>query len=518
MGDPSDDSVQESLNSENVTVKNDEVAEHSVENDVNNEIDSKTESSTEEKAEKVVEVNAQPTTSIQNVVPQVKPVWREKPKVYKRNDDDIEEFDTDEEDESKEDPQSSDPSNSANLNYSSHMTYEGDKCIYTEPGTGKRFIWDSQENKWCAEGDDENPQSLGVYGFENDTHTYTDPKDGTVYIWDKEKNGWFPKIDDDFMARYQMNYGFADSNDDANKPNSTNLEQKPQISKEEIKKSKEEKKAENKRKAQEPPQWFEIDEAHNTTIYISNLPLDITLDELEGRVTTYGILARDDKGKNKLKLYTDENGEIKGDARCTYLKVESVNLALNYFDGSDIRGNTISVQRAKFQMKGDYDPTRKPKKKKKDKERQKKIKEKLLDWRPDRLPGEPSRNERIVIIKNLFSPEEFDKDAGLVLEFSQDIRSECTKCGEVKKVIIYDRNPEGVAQVTFKEVEEAQACVQLLNNRWFAQRRITAEIWDGKTKYKIKETEAQIEERINKWDKFLEEQEDAEDAKKTAAT
>ncbi|KAL7299446.1 hypothetical protein TKK_0007689 [Trichogramma kaykai] len=200
------------------------------------------------------------------------------------------------------------------------------------------------------------------------------------------------------------------------------------------------------------------------------------------------------------------------------LPVESVNLALNYFDGSDIRGNTISVQRAKFQMKGDYDPTRKPKKKKKDKERQKKIKEKLLDWRPDRLPGEPSRNERIVIIKNLFSPEEFDKDAGLVLEFSQDIRSECTKCGEVKKVIIYDRNPEGVAQVTFKEVEEAQACVQLLNNRWFAQRRITAEIWDGKTKYKIKETEAQIEERINKWDKFLEEQEDAEDAKKAAAT
>lgn len=47
------------------------------------------------------------------------------------------------------------------------------------------------------------------------------------------------------------------------------------------------------------------------------------------------------------------------------------------------------------------------------------------------------------------------------------------------------RHPEGVAQVTFKEPEEAQECVQLLNGRWFGQRKITAEIWDGKTKYKL---------------------------------
>lgn len=46
------------------------------------------------------------------------------------------------------------------------------------------------------------------------------------------------------------------------------------------------------------------------------------------------------------------------------------------------------------------------------------------------------------------------------------------------------RHPEGVAQVTFREPTEAQACIQLLNGRWFGQRQITAEIWDGKTKYK----------------------------------
>ena len=30
-----------------------------------------------------------------------------------------------------------------------------------------------------------------------------------VYEWDAAKNAWFPKIDEDFMAQYQMNYGFT---------------------------------------------------------------------------------------------------------------------------------------------------------------------------------------------------------------------------------------------------------------------------------------------------------------------
>ena len=56
--------------------------------------------------------------------------------------------------------------------------------------------------------------------------------------------------------------------------------------------------------------------------------------------------------------------------------MESVELALSILDGWKIRGKTLSVQRAKFQLKGEYDPAKKPKKKKKDKERQKKVQEK----------------------------------------------------------------------------------------------------------------------------------------------
>ncbi|XP_012258683.2 HIV Tat-specific factor 1 homolog [Athalia rosae] len=463
--------------------------------------------------------------------------------------------------ESEKEIQNTDKENTyaAAPDYAKHLSYEGALCVYTEPETGCQMIWNADKNAWISRSketslqtnqtannstksadskddlsrssesqdqgkftavdheavDEETnrPESAvpgGIYGFEGDTHTYTDPNDGSVYMWDREKNAWFPKVDDEFLARYQMNYGFTDPS--ADQTDATKLPVKI-----ESKVDKEQKKAEAKRKAQEPSTWFEVDEAHNTAVYITGLPLDITMEELTSIVTKYGLLARDDKGKDKIKLYKDKDGQPKGDALVTYIKVESVNLALHLLDGSQIRGNTLSVQRAKFQMKGTYDPALKPKRKKKDKERAKKIHEKLFDWRPERMRGEPQKCERVVIIKNLFNPTDFDKEVTLLLEYQQDLRAECSKCGEVKKVVLYDRHPEGVAQVTFKEPAEAQACIQLLNGRWFAQKQISAEIWDGKTKYKIVETEAEIEERIAKWDKFLDDEDDKKEAAKKKA-
>ncbi|XP_012530763.1 HIV Tat-specific factor 1 homolog [Monomorium pharaonis] len=409
--------------------------------------------------------------------------------------------------------------------------FDGKTYIYTDKETNITYRFEN--NQWVVKEDSKNSDNkesssemekkegsgpvVGTddnFGFENDTHTYTDPNDGSVYFWDKEKNAWFPKVDEDFMAKYQMNYGFTDTN---TLPESKPPEPKEPPPLQKTKDDKEQRKMEAKRKAQEPPTWFEIDEAHNTAIYVSGLPLDITMEELTQLFTKCGLIARDEKGKDKIKLYKDGNGEPKGDALCTYIKVESVDLALKILDGSQIRGKTLSVQRAKFQMKGAYDPALKPKRKKKDKERQKKMQEKLFDWRPERMRGEPLKCERVVIIKNLFTPEDFDREVQLLLEYQHDIRSECLKCGDVRKVVIYDRHPEGVAQVTFREPAEAQACVQLLNGRWFSQRKISAEIWDGKTKYKITETDAEIEARLNKWDKYLE-QEDEEKEKKKQGT
>lgn len=75
---------------------------------------------------------------ISRIVP--RPMYREIPKVnYKKNDDDIEEFDSDDEEEIKAKQQS---------NYTENISYEGDRCIYTEPGTGRKLIWNNTTNNW----------------------------------------------------------------------------------------------------------------------------------------------------------------------------------------------------------------------------------------------------------------------------------------------------------------------------------------------------------------------------------
>lgn len=54
------------------------------------------------------------------------------------------------------------------------------------------------------------------------------------------------------------------------------------------------------------------------------------------------------------------------------------------------------------------------------------------------MRGERSRDERIVVIKNLFEPQLFDVKCELILEYQNDLRDECSKCGNVRKVVIYD--------------------------------------------------------------------------------
>lgn len=384
--------------------------------------------------------------------------------------------------------------------HAAYVTYEGEDAIYTDPSTHQKYRWNKESSSWdVQEGDNR------VYSYEDDTHVYTEP-DGSKFFWDVGKNAWIPKVDDDFLAYYQMSYGFVDNK----------TEQKPKVEE----KKKEPKPAEptpGTIKRKQEPKWFQPDEDSNTKVYVSNLPLDLTEEEFVNFMQKCGLVERDPSTqKMKVKLYIDkEHNCFKGDALCTYIKIESVDLALKLLDGSDLKGNKIKVERAHFQMKGDYNPSLKPKKrKKKELEKIKKMQQKLFDWRPEKFIGERSKHERVVIVKNLFHPTDFDKEVQLILDYQQDLREECTKCGEVRKVVIYDRHPEGVAQITMKEPEMADAVIQLINGRWFGKRQITAEIWDGRTKYRIAETDSEISKRIGKWDEFLEGKEGEGEAKK----
>ncbi|KAK6025843.1 hypothetical protein OSTOST_08246 [Ostertagia ostertagi] len=62
--------------------------------------------------------------------------------------------------------------------------------------------------------------------------------------------------------------------------------------------------------------------------------------------------------KPKLKLYVDEQGQLKGDGRCCYIKKESVDLALSILDGYVLKGKEVHVEKARFELKGEFDPSK----------------------------------------------------------------------------------------------------------------------------------------------------------------
>ncbi|XP_022594492.1 HIV Tat-specific factor 1-like [Seriola dumerili] len=365
-----------------------------------------------------------------------------------------------------------------------------------------------------------------LYGQRNedgsDPYTYTDPEDGTVYDWDHEKKAWFPKITEDFIAAYQANYGFTQEGDpDANnaavsttdpaapKPDSKPSEkqkpadaiQKPNKDQQETL-VKEAKQKGEKRKAEQG--WFDIDDTKNTNVYVSGLPLDISTEEFVELMSKCGIVMRDPITEEyKVKLYKDKYGNLKGDGLCCYLKKESVALAMRLIDESEVRGYRLHVEAARFELKGQYDASKK-KKKSKDYKKKMQQQQKQLDWRPEKQGDVRKRHEKVVIIRNMFHPSDFEEDPLVLNEYREDLRTECEKFGEVKKVILFDRHPDGVASVAFKEPEQADACISSFNGRWFGGRQLSALLWDGTTDYQVEETAREREERLKGWSTFLE--------------
>lgn len=66
-----------------------------------------------------------------------------------------------------------------------------------------------------------------------------------------------------------------------------------------------------------------MDEEHNTKVYVSNLPLDLTEQEFVDLMQKCGLVMKDvSTNKWKIKLYTEpETKAFKGDALCSYIKV-----------------------------------------------------------------------------------------------------------------------------------------------------------------------------------------------------
>ncbi|XWS53379.1 hypothetical protein CRYUN_Cryun11dG0152300 [Craigia yunnanensis] len=104
------------------------------------------------------------------------------------------------------------------------------------------------------------------------------------------------------------------------------------------------------------------DSCDNTRIYISNLPPDVTTEELRELFGGIGQIGRikqkrgyKDQWPWNIKIYTDEKGNQKGDAVLSYEDPQAAHSAGGFFNNHVMRGSTIGVAMAEKTAPKVYD-------------------------------------------------------------------------------------------------------------------------------------------------------------------
>ena len=338
------------------------------------------------------------------------------------------------------------------------------------------------------------------------------------------------------------------------------LTEEQRKAKEEEKKKKSEQEKENKKKKKRKNnEWVAVDEDKQTTVYVTGLPpATITVQTFENLMKKYGIIKIDPvTNQPKIKIYKDrQTGCPKGDAICTFAMKESVDLAIQLLhdspcplDENGELGLICTVEKAKFEQKGDSFDHRKNKKRRKLTKKEKltldKRKEKMMAWNEkdemtnaiemdiersmassSSASSKPSFvNKKILIFKNVFNdPKIFNSKSGQFLTekirvtlrtlinttLSRSVQFENEEAQDrVKKIILFDRHKEGVCSVAFKNTKHAEYLKSELEGKMFICQGVVpgilkADYWDGETNYMVEETKDELEERDKGWMDFLE--------------
>ncbi|KAL0212084.1 hypothetical protein RCL1_005710 [Eukaryota sp. TZLM3-RCL] len=246
-----------------------------------------------------------------------------------------------------------------------------------------------------------------------------------------------------------------------------------------------------------------------TSVYVQNLPVNTSTPEVVSFFSKVGVIRKDEETNSfRVKLYQHPDGSLKGDAKVTFLRPESVDLAVSLLDDTHFRfgdTSTIRVEPVTREVASSSSDTPKPQfvstiSSRERKRRFKQQYQKALGW--DLQHTEKSA-ERTVVLRNMFTLEEMSEEMGLASELKQDVASECSKYGDVLKVKVYGDNPEGVITVTFSHNQDALNCVHVFNGRRFAGKIITAEIWDSKERFKRKRTEDDDTEELQRFESLF---------------
>ncbi|TDL26119.1 hypothetical protein BD410DRAFT_784158 [Rickenella mellea] len=360
--------------------------------------------------------------------------------------------------------------------------------------------------------------------FSSDTRTYYstvtkkwqyEDDEGNEFEYHADKGVWVPLVDEEAAREQQAAYSVQGVDEET--PAAPVLKRQNKKRKEpedytsatavseagpSIKRGKSDPKNENERKSK------------NTAVYVTGLPLDAEMEEIITRFGKCGVLEEDDEGEPKVKLYAKDDGSFSGEALVVYFKEESVSLAVAMLDDAELRlgdpSTRMAVKQAEFGHKnttqgpsGEGSKPRRTVDKKKATRRIGKMQKKLEEWDsgdefgPAADPLDKStasnKNSRVVVLKHMFTQQELEEDASLLLDLKEDVREECSTLGEVTNVVLYDREAEGIMTVKFRDPLSAQACVIRMHGRFFAGRQVEASLYSGKNRFKRSGTGDEIE-------------------------
>ncbi|MES1904334.1 MAG: HIV Tat-specific factor 1, partial [Paramarteilia canceri] len=65
-------------------------------------------------------------------------------------------------------------------------------------------------------------------------------------------------------------------------------------------------------------------------------------------------------------------------------------------------------------------------------------------------------------------------------------------------------NPNGIITAKYCDVNDADQFISACNNSVFGSKVLSAEVWDGREKFYVKESEDDAEKRIENWHKEIE--------------